>query len=133
MITDYLMYFSDKQVLSAAKESDFTLDFHQAAPTTGMFPQPLYVVTVVGKDITGKMTVEIETSDQETTGFKSIAKSEEYDAPKAGTQVIMRMPRHHKRYLRVKYTGSPSGSGTVTSFVTTGVDDNVPPIMHTGA
>ena len=133
MITDYLNYFSDKQVLTSAKESDFTLDFHQAAPTTGMFPQPLYVVTVVQKDITGTMAVEIETSDKEANNFKAVAKSVEYENPKAGTKIIMRMPRHHKRYLRLKYTGSPSGSGTVTSFITTGVDDNVPPYMHTGA
>ena len=44
-------------------------------------------------------------------------------APKAGTQIVIPIPYHHKRYMQANFAGTVSG-GTVHGFITSGFQDN---------
>lgn len=125
MIVDYLMMFTkdEGQTLSAAATSDFRLDFGQAKPTTGYAYGDLVAVFTVKADVTGNLTISLQDSDEETTGFADVGTAATLSAPKAGTQVVIPIPYHHKRYMVAKFGGAPT-AGTVHGFITSGFQDN---------
>ena len=126
MIIDHLLELAKNQSLSAAKESDYTVDFGQKAPTTGMDELQMVMVFQVTADVTGNLTFAIQHSDQEASGFTDAVVSGQLTAPKAGTMVVLPMPYSHKRYVRANFGGAPT-AGKVNAFITHGFDMNVPP------
>ena len=125
MIVDYLMMFTkdEGQKLTAAAESDFRLDFGQPKPTTGYAYGDLVAVFTVKADVTGNLTISLQDSDKETTDFADVATAVTLAAPKAGTQVVIPIPYHHKRYMQANFAGTVS-AGTVHGFITSGFQDN---------
>lgn len=125
MIVDYLMMFTkdEGQKLTAAAASDFRLDFGQPKPTTGYaYGDPVAVFTVKA-DVTGNLTISLQDSDTETSGFADVSTAVTLAAPKAGTQIVIPIPYHHKRYMQANFAGTVSG-GTVHGFITSGFQDN---------
>lgn len=125
MIVDYLMMFTkdEGQKLSAAAASDFRLDFGQPKPTTGYAYGDLVAVFTVKADVTGNLTISLQDSDTETSGFADVSTAVTLAAPKAGTQIMIPIPYHHKRYMQANFAGTVSG-GTVHGFITSGFQDN---------
>lgn len=125
MIVDYLMMFTkdEGQKLSAAAASDFRLDFGQPKPTTGYAYGDLVAVFTVKADVTGNLTISLQDSDTETSGFVDVSTAVTLAAPKAGTQIVIPIPYHHKRYMQANFAGTVSG-GTVHGFITSGFQDN---------
>lgn len=125
MIVDYLMMFTkdEGQKLSAAATSDFRLDFGQPKPTTGYAYGDLVAVFTVKADVTGNLTISLQDSDTETSGFADVSTAVTLAAPKAGTQIVIPIPYHHKRYMQANFAGTVSG-GTVHGFITSGFQDN---------
>lgn len=125
MIVDYLMMFTkdEGQKLSAAAASDFRLDFGQPKPTTGYAYGDLVAVFTVKADVTGNLMISLQDSDTETSGFADVSTAVTLAAPKAGTQIVIPIPYHHKRYMQANFAGTVSG-GTVHGFITSGFQDN---------
>lgn len=125
MIVDYLMMFTkdEGQKLSAAAASDFRLDFGHPKPTTGYAYGDLVAVFTVKADVTGNLTISLQDSDTETSGFADVSTAVTLAAPKAGTQIVIPIPYHHKRYMQANFAGTVSG-GTVHGFITSGFQDN---------
>lgn len=125
MIVDYLMMFTkdEGQKLSAAAASDFRLDFGQPKPTTGYAYGDLVAVFTVKADVTGNLTISLQDSDTETSGFADVATAVTLATPKAGTQIVIPIPYHHKRYMQANFAGTPT-AGTVHGFITSGFQDN---------
>ena len=125
MIVDYLMMFTkdEGQKLSAAAASDFRLDFGQPKPTTGYAYGDLVAVFTVKADVTGNLTISLQDSDAETSGFADVATAVTLATPKAGTQIVIPIPYHHKRYMQANFAGTVS-AGTVHGFITSGFQDN---------
>lgn len=125
MIVDYLMMFTkdEGQKLSAAAASDFRLDFGQSKPTTGYAYGDLVAVFTVKADVTGNLTISLQDSDTETSGFADVSTAVTLAAPKAGTQIVIPIPYHHKRYMQANFAGTVS-AGTVHGFITSGFQDN---------
>lgn len=125
MIVDYLMMFTkdEGQKLSAAAASDFRLDFGQPKPTTGYAYGDLVAVFTVKADVTGNLTISLQDSDTETSGFADVSTAVTLAAPKAGTQIVIPIPYHHKRYMQANFAGTVS-VGTVHGFITSGFQDN---------
>lgn len=125
MIVDYLMMFTkdEGQKFSAAAASDFRLDFGQPKPTTGYAYGDLVAVFTVKADVTGNLTISLQDSDTETSGFADVSTAVTLAAPKAGTQIVIPIPYHHKRYMQANFAGTVSG-GTVHGFITSGFQDN---------
>ena len=125
MIVDYLMMFTkdEGQKLTAAAESDFRLDFGQPKPTTGYAYGDLVAVFTVKADVKGDLTISLQDSDKETSGFADVATAVALTAPEAGTQVVIPIPYHHKRYMQANFAGTVS-AGTVHGFITSGFQDN---------
>lgn len=125
MIVDYLMMFTkdEGQKLSAAAASDFRLDFGQPKPTTGYAYGDLVAVFTVKADVTGNLTISLQDSDTETSGFADVSTAVTLAAPKAGTQIVIPIPYHHKRYMQANFAGAVS-AGTVHGFITSGFQDN---------
>lgn len=125
MIVDYLMMFTkdEGQKLTAAAASDFRLDFGQPKPTTGYAYGDLVAVFTVKADVTGNLTISLQDSDTETSGFADVSTAVTLAAPKAGTQIVIPIPYHHKRYMQANFAGTVSG-GTVHGFITSGFQDN---------
>lgn len=125
MIVDYLMMFTkaEGQKLTAAAESDFRLDFGQPKPTTGYAYGDLVAVFTVKADVTGNLTISLQDSDTETSGFADVATAVTLATPKAGTQIVIPIPYHHKRYMQANFAGTVS-AGTVHGFITSGFQDN---------
>lgn len=125
MIVDYLMMFTkdEGQKLSAAAASDFRLDFGQPKPTTGYAYGDLVAVFTVKADVTGNLTISLQDSDTETSGFADVSTAVTLATPKAGTQIVIPIPYHHKRYMQANFAGTVSG-GTVHGFITSGFQDN---------
>lgn len=125
MIVDYLMMFTkdEGQKLSAAAASDFRLDFGQPKPTTGYAYGDLVAVFTVKADVTGNLTISLQDSDTETSGFADVTTAVTLAAPKAGTQIVIPIPYHHKRYMQANFAGTVS-AGTVHGFITSGFQDN---------
>lgn len=111
MIVDYLMMFTkdEGQKLSAAAASDFRLDFGQPKPTTGYAYGDLVAVFTVKADVTGNLTISLQDSDTETSGFADVSTAVTLAAPKAGTQIVIPIPYHHKRYMQANFAGTVSG------------------------
>lgn len=125
MIVDYLMMFTkdEGQKLSAAAASDFRLDFGQPKPTTGYAYGDLVAVFTVKADVTGNLTISLQDSDTETSGFADVSTAVTLATPKAGTQIVIPIPYHHKRYMQANFAGTVS-AGTVHGFITSGFQDN---------
>lgn len=125
MIVDYLMMFTkdEGQKLSAAAASDFRLDFGQPKPTTGYAYGDLVAVFTVKAAVTGNLTISLQDSDTETSGFADVATAVTLATPKAGTQIVIPIPHHHKRYMQANFAGTVS-AGTVHGFITSGFQDN---------
>lgn len=125
MIVDYLMMFTkdEGQKLSAAAASDFRLDFGQPKPTTGYAYGDLVAVFTVKADVTGNLTISLQDSDTEASGFADVATAVTLATPKAGTQIVIPIPYHHKRYMQANFAGTVS-AGTVHGFITSGFQDN---------
>lgn len=125
MIVDYLMMFTkdEGQKLTAAAASDFRLDFGQPKPTTGYAYGDLVAVFTVKADVTGNLTISLQDSDTETSGFADVSTAVTLAAPKAGTQIVIPIPYHHKRYMQANFAGTVS-AGTVHGFITSGFQDN---------
>lgn len=125
MIVDYLMMFTkdEGQKLSAVAASDFRLDFGQPKPTTGYAYGDLVAVFTVKADVTGNLTISLQDSDTETSGFADVSTAVTLAAPKAGTQIVIPIPYHHKRYMQANFAGTVS-AGTVHGFITSGFQDN---------
>lgn len=125
MIVDYLMMFTkdEGQKLTGAAASDFRLDFGQPKPTTGYAYGDLVAVFTVKADVTGNLTISLQHSDTETSGFADVATAVQLTAPKAGTQIVIPIPYHHKRYMQANFAGTVS-AGTVHGFITSGFQDN---------
>lgn len=125
MIVDYLMMFTkdEGQKLPAAAASDFRLDFGQPKPTTGYAYGDLVAVFTVKADVTGNLTISLQDSDTETSGFADVATAVTLATPKAGTQIVIPIPYHHKRYMQANFAGTVS-AGTVHGFITSGFQDN---------
>lgn len=127
MIVDYLMMFTkdegQKLSAAAAAASDFRLDFGQPKPTTGYAYGDLVAVFTVKADVTGNLTISLQDSDTETSGFADVSTAVTLAAPKAGTQIVIPIPYHHKRYMQANFAGTVSG-GTVHGFITSGFQDN---------
>lgn len=125
MIVDYLMMFTkdEGQKLTGAADSDFRLDFGQPKPTTGYAYGDLVAVFTVKADVTGNLTISLQDSDTETSGFADVATAVQLTAPKAGTQIVIPIPYHHKRYMQAHFAGTVS-AGTVHGFITSGFQDN---------
>lgn len=125
MIVDYLMMFTkdEGQKLTAAAASDFRLDFGQPKPTTGYAYGDLVAVFTVKADVTGNLTISLQDSDTETSGFADVATAVTLATPKAGTQIVIPIPYHHKRYMQANFAGTVS-AGTVHGFITSGFQDN---------
>ena len=125
MIVDYLMMFTkdEGQKLSAAAASDFRLDFGQPKPTTGYAYGDLVAVFTVKAGVTGNLTISLQDSDTETSGFADVATAVTLATPKAGTQIVIPIPYHHKRYMQANFAGTVS-AGTVHGFITSGFQDN---------
>lgn len=138
MIIDHLMMFTKdegQELAGSAAASDFRLDFGQKAPTTGYAYGDLVAVFTVKSDTTGNLTISLQHSDTETSGFADVATAVTLADPKAGTQIVIPVPYHHKRYLQANFGGTPTG--TVHGFITSGFQDNngfeQAPSIHTAS
>lgn len=132
MIIDHLLMFTKDagQTLTAAAASDYRIDFGQEAPTTGMDTDRPVAIFTIKTAVTGKLQISLQDSDTEGSGYADCAVSAEYNAPAAGTQIVIPLPRHHKRFMQAYFGGPTSGgpsAGVVHGFITSGVQDNVPP------
>lgn len=127
MIIDYLMQFTSDagQALTAAAASDFRIDFGQEAPTTGLDHDRIVAVFTVKEDVTGTLTLSLQDCGTETGSYANCAVAASLSSPVAGTQVVLPLPNHHKRYMQAYFGGSPT-AGTVHAFITSGFQDNVP-------
>lgn len=132
MIVDHLLMFTKDagQTLTGAAASDFRLDFIQESPTTGHdYDRPVAVFTVKA-NVTGKLQISLQDCDTETGSYTDVATSAEYDSPAAGTQIVIPMPFHHRRFMQAYFGGPADGgptAGTIHGFITAGFQDNVPP------
>lgn len=132
MIVDHLLMFTNDagQTITAAAASDYRIDFGQESPTTGHDTDRLVAVFTVKTAVTGKIQISLQDCDSETGSYADVAVSAEYDAPAAGTQIVIPMPFHHKRYMQAYFGGPASGgptAGVIHGFITSGFQDNVPP------
>lgn len=128
MIQDYLLEFTEAggQELTAAAASTYRIDFGQKAPTTGLdYDRPVAVFTVK-EAVTGKLQISLQDCDTETGEYANCASALELDSPAVGTQIAIPLPAHHKRYMQAYFGGEPT-AGKVHGFITSGVQDNVPP------
>lgn len=128
MIIDFLQQFTadEGQTLSAAAGSDFRIDFGQKAPTTGMDYDRIHAVFTIKEDVTGTLTLSLQDSDTEDSGYADCATATTLEAPVAGTQVAIPIPARHKRFMQAYFGGEPT-AGKVHAFLTTGIQDNIPP------
>lgn len=125
MILDKFLQLSVDQ--AASGNSTNTVDFGQKTPNLGLNTQPLYVVVACknGWASGDTLTVEIEHSDQETTGFTTVSSSGARPVS-VGTLLNIPMPMEHKRYVRLKYTKTGTG-GNVDAHIVAGLQANTPP------
>lgn len=148
MIVDYLLEFTspEGQELTAAAASEFCIDFGQEAPTTGMDTHPMVAVFNVTEAVTGNLKISLQHCDTKDGTFEDVASAVEFSAPAAGTQVVIPLPYHHKRFMQAYFGGSAGTgenaaagptAGKIRGFITTGVQDNVPfkvaPSFHTAS
>lgn len=133
MILDYLNEFAKNQATTNNGYSDYTLDFQQSSPTTGLNSRNLNIVVTVNETVTGGFGFEVETADDSSfTRAQTVAKSTSVTGNvEAGTQLVVGMPLHHKRFLRLKWVGGCTG-GKVSGHITASLQDNVPYQAHTG-
>lgn len=129
MIIDSRLELSDKQAVTATAKSTNKIDFGQKSPDLGNGHVPLYVVMTVNETFAGlsSLTVALEHSDQETSGFATFLQSEAIPVAqlKAGKQHIFTLPVSHKRFLQAGYTVAGSGSaGKLSLHITTGLQMN---------
>lgn len=124
MIIDHFLEFTkaEGQTLSGDADSDFRFDFEQSDPTTGMDTDRPVAVFNVKEDATGTLKVSLQDSDEEEGTYTDVAVSAEYENPVAGTQIVIPMPMHHKRYLKAHFSGATGG--TIRGCITSGVQDN---------
>ena len=133
MIFDYLLQFTGNagQTITAAKESDFVLDFSQVAPSTGHNYGDPFVVFAVKTAVTGKIEFKLQDCDKETGGtWTDLVSTGEIDAPAAGSVFYLKVPYRHRRYLRVYFGGPSAGgptAGAVFAAIAIGPQDNVAP------
>lgn len=124
MIIDHFLEFtkSTGQTLTGAAASEYRFDFYQEAPTTGMdYDRPVAVFNVLS-DVTGTLTISLQDCDTETGTYANVAVAAAAAAPAAGTQIVIPLPAHHKRYLQAYFSGATAG--VVRGVVTSGVQDN---------
>lgn len=131
MIIDHLLEFTSHagQVLTAAAASDYRIDFCQKAPTTGLDYDRIVALFTVKADVTGKLQIKLQDCDTETGGYSDLAIAPELSSPTAGTQVVIPIPAHHKRYVQAYFGSDSTGitAGTVHGAIVSGVQNNVPP------
>lgn len=124
MIIDSLLQFSRNQANEG--DSTNTVDFNQKTPNLGMGDTPMYVV-VTGKSgfaAGDTMDVDIQHSHQESADFTSVVKVSAQPIGE-GKQIIIPMPLHHKRYVKLVYTKQGTG-GHVDAQLVIGVQANEP-------
>ncbi len=124
MIIDHFLEFtkSTGQALKANAASEYRFDFYQEAPTTGAdYDRPVAVFNVLSA-VTGTLTISLQDCDTETGTYTDVATAPAVEAPAAGTQIVIPLPLHHKRYLQAYFSGATAG--TVRGVVTSGVQDN---------
>lgn len=123
MIIDHELEFAWNKALSGGNTLSKALDFGQERPTSGRNTDDLYVVTTVKEDVGGELQVEVQTCATESGDYSTVAITEKVTAPKAGTQLVTKLPEEHLRYLKVKFTGATSGKAS--SFITRGYGSRV--------
>ena len=124
MIIDHFLEFtkSTGQTLTGNAASEYRFDFYQDEPTTGMdYDRPVAVFTVIG-DVTGTLTISLQDCATEEGTYANVAVAAAVSAPAAGTQIVIPIPAHHKRYLQAYFSGATAG--VVRGVVTSGIQDN---------
>jgi len=131
MFLDSRLEFSDRQVVTSTATTTNIVDFGQKKPNLGGAPTHLYVVMTVNQTFAGLtgLTLELEESDQESSGFAAVAKGKELKPADlaVGAQYIIPMPLHHKRYIRGRYVvAGTATAGKVSLHIVNGLQDNEP-------
>lgn len=126
MIVDYLLELARKQELTAAAGSTNAADFEQDEPTTGLDGQEVVMIFQVAEDVTGNLQFGIQDADtNDEAQYATAVAGPVLTDPAAGTQVVVKMPYKHKRYVRAYFGGAPT-AGKVNALITSGFTQNEP-------
>ncbi len=124
MIIDHFLEFtkSTGQTLKADAASEYRFDFYQEEPTTGMdYDRPVAVFTITSA-VTGTLKISLQDCDTEEGTYADVAVAASVENPAAGTQIVIPIPAHHKRYLQAYFAGATAG--VIRGVVTSGIQDN---------
>lgn len=126
MIVDYLLELASKQELTAATGSTNAADFEQDEPTTGLDCQEVVMIFQVAEDVSGTLQFEIQDADtNDEAQYATAVAGPVLTDPVAGTQVVVKMPYKHKRFVRAYFGGEPT-AGKVNALITSGFTQNEP-------
>lgn len=122
MITDKQLEFSDSQALTATAVSDNVIDLGYAGADAGT-GETLYVVVHFETAFGGTsptFQLELEESADNST-YTDVVVSKELSAAPDDGLLIIPVPRHSGRYLRLNYVlGGTSPTVTVSSSIADG-------------
>jgi hypothetical protein len=125
MIIDKQNEFSVAQVLaSGAAASTNTIDLGYAGADAGT-GKTLFLVVQATADQGGTdptLTVALQQSDAESSGFANVFSSPAYAAFDAGQSKVFPLPATSGRYLRLNYTvgGTATPTAAVSAFIVEG-------------
>ena len=132
MIIDRFLQVSNEQAVTATAASTDVIDFGQTNPNTGMSDH-LDLSITVDETVTaaGPATVVFTIQDSaDNSSFADVASTVAIGkaALPLGTQIVIPMPKLHRRYVRVNYTVAtgPLTAGKFSAQFVTGLQLNTP-------
>lgn len=132
MIIDRFLQVSNEQAVTASAASTDVIDFGQTTPNTGISDH-LDLSITVDETVTaagaGTVTFSIQDSADNST-FADVAATVAIGkaALPIGSQIVIPMPKLHRRYVRVYYTvgTGPLTAGKFSAQFVTGLQLNTP-------
>lgn len=132
MIIDRFLQVSNEQAVTASAASTDVIDFGQTNPNTGMSDH-LDLSITVDETVTaaGAATVTFSIQDSaDNSSFADIAATVAIGkaALPVSSQIVIPMPKLHRRYVRVYYTVAtgPLTAGKFSAQFVTGLQLNTP-------
>lgn len=108
-LVDHLLQFSNKQTIAAGNSTNTLDTVHKSVGTAGL---PLCLQGHLLSPDGATVTVTIEHSDSETSGFTTVASSKAFTAAELNKGAYFMANHASKRFIRLKYavTGTPTGA-----------------------
>jgi len=132
MIIDKFLQVSNEQAVTATAASTDVIDFGQTNPNTGMSDHLDLSITVdEAATAAGAATVVFSIQDSaDNSSFADVASTVAIGkaALPLGAQIVIPMPKLHRRYVRVNYTVAtgPLTAGKFSAQFVTGLQLNTP-------